>query len=127
MSGYETGGGGHVDSGFEDAHEMVHIGPLRVVDDTVRFQSEQGLDVCGCRHADRVDPDEFADVASDLVGPPRVAADNFEVRIGDRRPNRTLPDIPGRPLHDAVDTPADHVIHHLLPLGPAPRPSRVPG
>ena len=60
--------GDDVDAGFEDPHELVDRRPHGVVDDAVRAQREQRVDVVGGGHAQRIQAAQLTDVASDLVG-----------------------------------------------------------
>ena len=60
--------GDDVDAGSEDPHELVDRRPHGVVDDAVRAQREQGVDVVGCGDAQRIQATQLADVAPDLVG-----------------------------------------------------------
>ena len=91
----------------EDAHQLVGVRPHRVVDDAVRRQGEQRVDVVGGDDPQRVDAAQLADVAADLVGGPRVATDQLERRVGDDRLHRALPDVARRPLDHARACPSD--------------------
>src|SRR5206468_5243104 len=70
-----------------------------VVDDAVRLQGEEGVDVVGGGDTDRVDPAELADVASDLVGGPGIAPDELQIGMGHDGADRSLADVASRPLH----------------------------
>jgi len=100
MTGDETRGRGDVRARLEDAHQMVDIGPLGVVHDTVGPEGQQGIDVVGGEHPDGIDAAQLPDVPTDLVGTPRVAPDDLEPGIGQRGQHRPLSDVPRGPLHD---------------------------
>ena len=55
------------DAGFQDAHQFVDVDPHRVVDDDVRLQRQQRVDVVGGGDAERLDTAELTDLAADLV------------------------------------------------------------
>ena len=63
----------------QDAHQLVDVEPHRVVDDAVRLQREQRVDVVGGGDAQRVDAAQLSDVAADLVRRPGVAPDELEL------------------------------------------------
>ena len=102
VPGDEPCGGDHVDPRLEDPHHVIDVGPLRVVDHAIGFESEQRVDVIGGEHPDGIDPAQFAHITTDLVGAPRVATDELESRVRDRSSHRSLAHVPGRPLHDSV-------------------------
>ena len=56
---------------------------------------------------------ELTGVLSDLVGRVHVQPDELEVRVFDHRPQRLRPDVPGRPLDDAIR----RLAHRLSSLG----------
>ena len=93
--------GDDVDTGFEDPHELVDRRPHRVVDDAVGAQREQRVDVVGGGHAQRIQATQLTDVASDLVGRPRVAAHQLQPGIPGDRDHRLLAHVSGGPLHDS--------------------------
>ena len=100
VAGDERRGGHHVHSRRQDAHELVDVDPHRVVDDAVRFERQQRVDVVGGGDAERFDPDQLADVAAGLVLRPGVAPDEFIGRVVRDRLYRALSDISRRPLDD---------------------------
>lgn len=102
----------HVHPGLQDAHQFVDVDPHRVVHHRIGFQREQCVDVVGGVDAERLDPGQFADVAAHLLRRPGVAADQFQIRIGRDRRDRTLTDIAGRPLDDPIGS-----VWHSLRLG----------
>jgi hypothetical protein len=51
-----------------DAHQLVGVNPHRVVDDAVRFEREQRVDVVRCSDTQRRHPTQLANVAADFVG-----------------------------------------------------------
>lgn len=67
VSGNERGRRHHVGAGRQDPDELIDVDPHGVVDDTVRFQREQRVDIIGSRHADRRDAGEVTGVAADLL------------------------------------------------------------
>lgn len=111
--GAEAGAGdelrcGHdIDAGGQDADQFVDVGEHRVVDHAVGPQRQQRVDIIGGGDADRCDAAQRADVDTDLVLRPCVAADEFEVRVGGDRVHRLRADVARRPLHDPVGHAAD--------------------
>ena len=101
VAGDEGRGADDVDAGFEDAHELVDVPPHGVVHDAVGFQGQQGVDVVGGGHAHRVDAAQLADVSSDLVGGPRVAADELQIGAFHDAFHRPFAHVPRGPLDDA--------------------------
>ena len=75
-----------------------HIG---VYTHAVGLQGEQRIHVVGGGDADGVHAAELADVAPDLVGGPRVAPDQLELRVREHGADGSLADVAGGPLHDA--------------------------
>ena len=68
VPGDERGGRHHVHARRQDAHQLVDVHPHRGVDDAVRFQRQQRVDVArGCQ-AQLVDAAQLAHIAADLVG-----------------------------------------------------------
>ncbi len=119
VSGDEGGGRGDVDAGRQDAHEVADVGPDGVVAHAVGPQGEERVDVVGRRDARRfVEPAQLGDVAPDLAGAPRVAADEAQFGVGDDRPHRPLPHVARRPLH--------HVVGHGGALSCRPCGRRLP-
>ena len=70
VAGDERGGRHDVDARLEDAHHLVDVGPLGVVDDAVGLEREQRVDVVGGEDPERLDPAQLTHVAPDLVGRP---------------------------------------------------------
>ncbi len=103
----ELGGGDDVDARAENADQDVHIGEHRVVDDAVRPQREQRVDIVRGCHTQRFDTAEFADVLADFVGRPGVAPDEFQIRVGGDGMDRLAADVARRPLHDPVGHAVD--------------------
>ena len=82
----------------------------RRIDDTVRAQGQQGLDVVGCGDADRfVDPDEFGDVDADLRRAERERTDKLHVWAFENGRNRLSCDVAGGPLDDAEGVSRTHL------------------
>jgi hypothetical protein len=67
FSGDERRRGHHVDAGRQDADQLVDVDPHRVVDNAIRLQREQGVDVVGGGHAQRCDADQLAGVAAGFL------------------------------------------------------------
>ena len=113
VPGDERRGRHDVHARRQDAHEFVDVDPHRVVDDAVRFQREQRVDVVGGRDAQRLDAAQFADVAAGLVLRPGVTPDEFECRVGGDGRYRAFSDIAGRPLDDPIRSG----VWHSLSIG----------
>ena len=114
LPGDERGRRHDVHPGREDAHELVGVGPHRVVYDAVGLQREQRVDVVRGGDAQRRDAAELARIAADLVGRPRVAADEFKRRVRDDRLYGALADVAGRPLDNPIALRVVHA-HNLEP------------
>jgi len=64
----KSSGTDDVDTGRQDADDLVGVVPHRVVHDAVGLQRQQGSDVVRGGDADRIDAAELADVPPGLVG-----------------------------------------------------------
>ena len=102
VAGDELRRGDDVDARAQNSDQLVDVGEHRVVDDAIGLQREQCVDVVGRRHTERFDTAQVADVATDLVGRPRVAPDEFQCSGSGDRPHGALADIAGRPLDDSI-------------------------
>ena len=67
VSGNEFRCGHHVDAGIENANQFVDVGEHRVVDDAVRLERKQCVDIIGGLHPQGLDATELAYIAADLV------------------------------------------------------------
>ena len=67
VAGDESGRAHHVDARTEDTDQLIDVGEHRVVDHTVRFEREQGLNVIGGLHVQGCDPAQLTSVLPDLV------------------------------------------------------------
>ncbi|CAB4926939.1 unannotated protein [freshwater metagenome] len=85
MASDEAGGCGDVDAGLQDADHVIDIGPFRVVDDTIRPQGQQCVDVIRGDHPDWVNTAQLADIAPDLLRAPREAANELQLGAAQNR------------------------------------------
>jgi hypothetical protein len=46
---------------------MVDVGEHLVIDNAIRLQGKQGIDVIGCQHTERLDAAKFSDIAADFL------------------------------------------------------------
>src|SRR5271157_4423959 len=102
---------------------MVGIRPIRRVDHTVRPEGEDCVDVLSCRHADRIDTAELADVVADLVSRPGVTPDECQPWMFHYGAYGRLTRLSGRPLHDSelVHSHASNISRRQCPRGPHAR------
>lgn len=56
-----------IDARLENADKMVDVGEHLVIDNAIRLQGKQGIDVIGCQHTEWFDATEFSDIAADFL------------------------------------------------------------
>ena len=91
----------HIDAGVQQPHQLVDVGPQRVIAARVGLQRDQPVDVVGGFDAGGLRPaGKLSGVGSHLLGPMRVYADQLHVASADDCVQRPPADVPGGPLDD---------------------------
>ena len=109
--GDERRRGHHVDARRQNADQLVDVDPHRVVDNAIRLQREQGVDVVGGGDPQRRDADQLAGVAAGFLRRPGVAPHQFEQGVVGDRFEGALADVSGVPLNDSIS------VWHSLSIG----------
>ena len=100
IPGQHVQGRHDVATGFENADDVVDVGPVWRVDDAIGLKRDECADVVGGGNSDRVDPAQLPNVAAHLVGRPGITADEAHCWMTDESTHGGAAGLPCGPLHD---------------------------